>query len=77
MSEAPIRCSPPAMRCTKHRRVPRLTGFGPIFLERWTLAWLVTWATMLPVVILVAPLIERPVRALTAPDRDGRREPTG
>jgi hypothetical protein len=44
----------------------QLTGFSVLFLERWALAWLVAWATMLPVVILLAPLIERAVRALTA-----------
>ena len=36
-----------------------------VFLERWWLAWGVSWLTMLPVVILVAPLIQRGVVAMT------------
>ncbi|HEX5957127.1 MAG TPA: DUF2798 domain-containing protein [Hyphomicrobiaceae bacterium] len=46
----------------------QLTALGLIFFERWALAWLVAWVTMLPVVFLVAPLIERAVRAMTAAD---------
>jgi hypothetical protein len=30
-----------------------------VFLERWAPAWRVAWLSMLSVVILVAPLIER------------------
>ena len=55
----------------------QLTGLGLVFLERWALAWLFAWATMLPVVILLAPLIERAVRALTAPEPDRREGPSG
>jgi hypothetical protein len=55
----------------------QLTDPGLVFLQRWALAWLVAWATMLPVVILVAPLIERTVRAMTAPEPDRRRERSG
>ena len=43
----------------------QLTEFGFVFLERWAFAWLVAWLTMLPVVILLAPLLQRAVIALT------------
>jgi hypothetical protein len=43
-----------------------LTEFGLLFLQRWAFAWLVAWLTMLPVVILFAPLLQRAVTALTA-----------
>jgi hypothetical protein len=55
----------------------QLTDLGPVFLERWALAWLVAWLSKLPVVILVAPLLERAVRALTAPDPAQRRPGPG
>lgn len=45
----------------------QLTEFGVLFLERWAFAWLVAWVTMLPVVVLFAPLLQRAVAALTAP----------
>jgi len=35
------------------------------FLEHWLSAWLIAWATMIPVVLLAAPLIRRVVHALT------------
>jgi hypothetical protein len=38
------------------------------FLSRWASAWSLSWLTMLPVVIGLAPLIQRAVVALTAPD---------
>ena len=44
----------------------QLTEFGLLFLQRWMFAWLVAWLTMLPVVILFAPLLQRAVAALTA-----------
>jgi hypothetical protein len=44
-----------------------LTGFGILFFERWALAWCLAWLTMLPVVTLFAPLIQRAVAAVTAP----------
>jgi hypothetical protein len=52
------------------------TGLGLVFLQRWTLAWLVAFLTMLPVVIFVAPLIQRAVSALTAnaPSRQCERQ---
>ena len=43
----------------------QLTEFGLLFLEQWAFAWLVAWLTMLPVVILLAPLLQRMVIALT------------
>jgi hypothetical protein len=43
----------------------QLTGFGMAFLRQWAVAWSLAWLTMVPVVILVAPLIERAVAALT------------
>ena len=43
----------------------QLTEFGLLFLQQWTFAWLVAWLTMLPVVILFAPLLQRAVAALT------------
>jgi len=42
-----------------------------IFLQRWWLAWGVSWLTMLPVVVLVAPLIQRGVVALTEGPKEG------
>jgi hypothetical protein len=45
----------------------QLTEFGLLFLQQWTFAWLVAWLTMLPVVILFAPLLQRAVAALTVP----------
>jgi hypothetical protein len=44
-----------------------LTGFGFVFFEHWTLAWCLAWLTMLPIVILFAPLIQRAVAAVTTP----------
>jgi Protein of unknown function (DUF2798) len=51
----------------------QLTEFGLLFLERWGFAWLVAWLTMLPVVILFAPLLQRAVAALTVPEADQSR----
>jgi uncharacterized membrane protein len=45
----------------------QLTDFGLQFLEQWAFAWLVAWLTMLPVVILLAPLLQRAVITLTVP----------
>jgi hypothetical protein len=46
----------------------QLTGFGALFLVRWAQAWSIAWLTMLPLVIALAPVIQRAVTALTAPD---------
>jgi hypothetical protein len=43
----------------------QLTGFGILFFERWALAWCLAWITMLPIVILFAPLIQRAVATVT------------
>ena len=51
--------------------------FGLQFLEQWALAWLMAFLTMLPVVIFIAPLIQRAVSALTSPDPARHREPKG
>ncbi len=56
----------------------QLTGFGLLFLQRWTLAWLVAWLTMLPVVILFAPSCSAPsppspLRGAAGPTRRNRR----
>ena len=45
----------------------QLTDFGVLFLERWAFAWSLAWLTMLPIVIVFAPLIQRAVAALTTP----------
>lgn len=55
----------------------RSTDLGPQFLEQWALAWLAAFLTMLPVVIFIAPLIQRAVSALTAADPARHREPRG
>ncbi len=34
------------------------------FLERWTFAWGIAWLTMVPVVLVAAPIIQRAVRLL-------------
>ena len=52
----------------------QLTGFGMQFLSRWASAWSLSWLTMLPVVIGLAPLIQRAVVALTAPDAADDRD---
>jgi hypothetical protein len=44
----------------------QLTEFGLRFPQQWMFAWLIAWLTMLPVVILFAPLLQRAVAALTA-----------
>jgi Protein of unknown function (DUF2798) len=45
----------------------QLTDFGILFLERWAFAWWLAWLTMLPIVIVFAPLIPRAVAAFTTP----------
>jgi hypothetical protein len=54
----------------------QLTQFGLLFLERWAVAWLIAWLTMLPVVILFAPLLQRAVIALTVPASSEARRST-
>ena len=43
----------------------QLIDFGMLFLAKWASAWLVAWLTMLPVVLLLAPVIQRAVVAMT------------
>jgi peptidoglycan/LPS O-acetylase OafA/YrhL len=46
------------------------------FFERWALAWGIAWVTMLPVVVLASPLIQRACQRFCQPeqrlDRQGR-----
>jgi peptidoglycan/LPS O-acetylase OafA/YrhL len=37
------------------------------FVERWMLAWAIAWVTMLPVVLLASPLIQRAVQSFCDP----------
>jgi hypothetical protein len=46
----------------------QLTGICVQFFVRWACSWSLAWLTMLPVVIGLAPVIQRAVAALTAPD---------
>jgi hypothetical protein len=39
----------------------QLTGLGREFLWRWLVAWAIAWIMMLPVVVLLAPLLQRAV----------------
>jgi len=39
------------------------------FLAHWLLSWIIAWATMLPVVLLAAPLIRAVSVALTREER--------
>ena len=43
--------------------VPFFAEFA--FFEHWLSSWLIAWATMVPVVLLAAPIIRRLVHALT------------
>lgn len=50
--------------------IAQTTGGGVSFLHAWLSAWVLAFLSILPVVILVAPLIQRAVLALTKV-RDG------
>jgi hypothetical protein len=50
----------------------QMVGFGTRFLGQWGIAWLVSWLTMLPVVIVVAPFVQSVVAAITAEGRTER-----
>ncbi|MBN9279610.1 MAG: DUF2798 domain-containing protein [Hyphomicrobium sp.] len=39
------------------------------FVERWMIAWGIAWLTMLPVVLVAAPFIQRAVMRLFEADR--------
>jgi hypothetical protein len=43
------------------------------FIERWMVAWSVAWLTMVPVVLLAAPIIHRAVMRLFEEDRKADR----
>jgi peptidoglycan/LPS O-acetylase OafA/YrhL len=43
------------------------------FVERWTVAWAIAWVTMLPVVLLASPFIQRAVMRLFEEDRKADR----
>jgi Protein of unknown function (DUF2798) len=45
--------------------------FGLLFLERWVVAWGFAWLSMVPVVIFLAPVIQRCVAAITVPHGQG------
>ena len=45
----------------------RLAEFDMRLVENWLATWAIAWLTMLPVVVFVAPLIQRFVRTVTAP----------
>lgn len=40
-------------------------GLSPDAVPGWALSWLVAWLTMLPLVVVIAPVIQRIVLALT------------
>ncbi|MEO8652234.1 MAG: DUF2798 domain-containing protein [Hyphomicrobiaceae bacterium] len=44
------------------------------FMERWMLAWGIAWVTMLPVVLLASPIIQRAVHSFCVPDQTPDRE---
>ncbi|MFN3745812.1 MAG: DUF2798 domain-containing protein [Hyphomicrobiaceae bacterium] len=43
------------------------------FVERWMVAWGVAWLTMLPVVLVAAPFIQRAVMRLFEPEQSADR----
>lgn len=47
----------------------QLVGFEMEFLQKWARSWSISWLTMLPIVVLVAPFIHRAVIGLTTSDR--------
>jgi hypothetical protein len=42
-------------------------GVNRLALGAWLVTWLISWATMLPIVVAAAPFIQRAVLKLTAP----------
>ena len=50
-------------------------GFDAQFLHQWAVAWWYAWLAMLPVVVVFAPLIQRAVTSVTAPDAMGEGKP--
>jgi hypothetical protein len=45
----------------------QIMDVGPGFWGYWLAAWIFSWLTMLPIVILVAPVIRRIVQSMTGP----------
>ena len=43
------------------------------FFERWMFAWGVAWLTMLPVVLIASPFIQRAVRKFFEPEEPSQR----
>jgi hypothetical protein len=43
------------------------------FIERWMMAWGIAWVTMLPVVLLASPIIQRAVERLIEPQKNRDR----
>lgn len=50
-----------------------LSGTGAFF-RHWAIAWLVSWAAMLPIVLLAAPAIRALSNTLTRDDAPGEPE---
>jgi hypothetical protein len=46
----------------------QLTMSGLEFAAYWLKSWGLAWLTMLPIVVLIAPYIQRAVIAMTVPD---------
>lgn len=42
-------------------------GVNCLALGAWFVAWVIAWAAMLPIVVLVSPLIQKAVLSLTEP----------
>lgn len=45
----------------------QLAGKGVDFLWHWLGSWGLSWLTMLPVIILISPMIQRAVQSVTQP----------
>lgn len=43
----------------------RQVGLGLVFLQEWSTTWVVAWLTMLPVVVFIAPFIQKVVMSMT------------
>ena len=44
------------------------SGLGAASPARWATGWFAAWLVMLPVVIVISPLVQRRVAAVTAPE---------
>ena len=52
----------------------RLTGVGPAFFVKWGWSWLIAWGTVLPIVLGIAPTLQRIVLLLTSRNLSPREE---